>query len=223
MFFEPITISSPQVKEFLWDVSWEMQTMKVRWCQIQAVGRVWNNFKFGALYCHWSGNTSAWCSIIMLKKHLFFCMTDMTDLFFFFFQILHSFHVSLRADSYPFYSICLSHFCLLKLWDAVTGPPECGWSFRFKFLSLSLKFITQWWTVLMLTVPSTQKANNCWWILVGVVFLWIKKSVTACCLVCNTKVENELSVLNRLQRKPLGYHAVPHCKLKPTEQWTSWS
>lgn len=139
-----------------------------------------------------------------------------------FFQLLYSFHVSLRADFHPFYSINLSHFCLFKMWVAVTGLPECGWSLRFKFLPLSLMFITQWWTVLMLTVPSPQKANNHWWILVGVIFLCVKKSVTACCLVCITKVKNETWILNQPQHKPLGYQAVPHCKVKPTEHWTSW-
>lgn len=40
-----------------------------RQCQIWDVGRVWNSFKFSALYCHWSGNTSMGSSVNMLKKH----------------------------------------------------------------------------------------------------------------------------------------------------------
>jgi len=229
MFFEPNqcrilqavleTISSPHVKEFLWDVSWELQTTKSDGAKSRLSGRCGTTSNLmlsiatevATLVCGVA--SSCWRNISFFPWQTWLIC---------FFQLLYSFHVGLSIDFDPFYSISLSHFCLFKLWVAVTGLPECGWSFRFKFMPLSLKFITQWWTVFMLTVLWPQKANNRWWILVGVIFLRIKKSVTACCLVCITKVENEPSILNRLQHKPLGYQAVPHCKLKPTEQWTSW-
>ena len=56
---------------------WEVQQ-----CQIWAVGRVWNNFKFSALYCHWSGNTSVGSSVNMLKKQWLFPPMNVSDLFF---------------------------------------------------------------------------------------------------------------------------------------------
>jgi len=49
----------------------------VRQCQICALGRVWNDFKYNALYSSWSCNTSVECGLIMLKKQ--FCPLNVTN------------------------------------------------------------------------------------------------------------------------------------------------
>lgn len=204
-------------KEFLWNVSWELQTTKVRWWQIQAAGKVWNNFKLVALYRCWSGSTSVWCSIITLRippPH------DRHD-----WSVLSaSLQSSFNSQSW-FSSIFfnkLVKFLFIQIVSCSYKPFRMWLVIQFQISALMPQVNHPWCTVLMLQVLSPQKENNHWWILVGVPYFCIKKSVTACCLVCNTTVENKSSILNWLQHKPLGYQAIPQGKLKPMEQWTSW-
>ena len=94
----------------------------------------------------------------------------------------------------------------------MTCPWDCGRLFRSKCLPLSLDFLTSHFTILMSTVSSSYKVNNHQWILKGVLFLCIKNSVTARCLLCFNIV--------RMKYKANGYvhQAIPHGK-----QWTHWN
>ena len=93
--------------------------------------------------------------------------------------------------------ISSSNFCLLKLWVAVTGLQDCCRSFRSKFLALSLDFFTWLHTVLMSTVSSPLSSDGS--------FIIVPQKLGNFWLSDEDMVENELSILNQIQQKPLSF------------------
>jgi len=84
IFSQQLELLHHMWNEFLWDVSWELRTTKIKMVPNWAVRRVWNNFKSDALYCRWRGNTSVGSSVTMLKMHWLLSLTNMNDCFNFF-------------------------------------------------------------------------------------------------------------------------------------------
>ena len=99
----------------------------------------------------------------------------------------------------------LVHFCLLKMWVALPGLPDCSLLFRSKFPPLSLDFLTQQCTVLMSTVPLPCKANNHWSVLIPLPFSWVKNPITAHCLMRFDTPSNKSPILSQIQHKPLRF------------------
>ena len=171
--------------KFLWHVSWQLQTT-----------RSYTVPNPGCREC--VKLLQIWCPLSVLKWVLALPCWRSTGfssrrkrLIHSFFLPLESLHVSLAVEFRRPAWILSSNFCLFKSRVAVTGIPDCGWSFGTKFPPLSLNIITQRRTVLVSTVFSPQKANNRRWIPVRVSFSWVKNSLTVCSLMRFDTVDKE--------------------------------
>jgi hypothetical protein len=86
-----------------------------------------------------------------LRIFSFFFLMNVIDSIF---EPLSGLHISFRFYFHHLSCIRSSAPCLFKLWVVVTGLSDRGWSFRSKFLPLSLNFFTHWYTLLMSIVSS---------------------------------------------------------------------